>query len=1158
MSAAWSSARAGKGSIVHLDGPPGAGKSSLLTRFLDQARRPDDRALVVLARCSDAPEGQRHGVVEELILRVAEGVRAVDEGEDDGALPWLLPGGAFLAAAADLALLPDAGEARPERARVFADVLLDVARAHPVLVALDDARRADRASRAVVEALAEGLKTPGNHRLLVLLASSSPLADPEAPPDPGWYPDPTAVLPLEPLGEDVLRAQAATRLARYGKPKPSYLQALLDASRGNPQVLDGLIGLSERAGAFEQGAVDDPGLTARPGFPVLAALARGALVPLPPAVRADLQAAAVAGPRFDAAILGEVWGVDAAAAQARIVALQATGLVGPDGDGASFVAAGVAAHFAASLPDERRHELLARVAGVLCRTADARLKAVDASDLFDVTQTWSDGRSTVGGLNEALDLLQVAARHFAAAGRLVEAAEAAVALVEGFFGRATLPQLSGRHIRKSDRERRRQLSAALAEAAAWLERAREPLRGAVDEALLAVDVRRLAAEARFRASVGDFASARQDAVAAVTLAGHLPALDRRLDAGRTLVEVCYGAGDGAAGRRAMVELIRQADAAPDEQAVAVYEWLAELTARWEWVGLHDRLFAFFVARLEARGATKAAVKARVERLATALVAEDGPHLDALGEEVEAAAREAGHLAALAEMLARAGADVIRGLVERHFDGLSGEFFPPDLEGEDAGAEPLRRQLARSTGMLATADALAEASGEPLARLRVLHGTLQVLFEGRERLLELMERWAPAHGETRPPRLAEVAELVEQGFFSVTHAEDQSERILALASELGLHQLLADTAYEALERGLPAAAREPERYVELARASYEEVDDVYGLITLAMVMMRMAERTGADAEAPARAAERLLAERGAALLPDQRAFVHMQLAERLLMTGGDAAVAAEHLERAIGGYDEVGEVDQVQLASEMLREVYGKLGDLGRYRALRARFRAVEERRLGVDPLGLEMRIEHLLNLAGHEADDVKAIEMVERCVALFARLPDGTMRIDECFVEISKICRRRADEAQTEGGFEDWLHRSLEAVRAAAGINRSLGNHHRVFEEYHELFDDLLGMGATEEYLRARAESRELAFEAGNLDELIYLFEEHLQLEPGEPVDPAALAEARAYFEALLRYLRGLGADRHARRLRERFVSFLGEIGELDLARAYGLTDLPS
>ena len=40
------------------------------------------------------------------------------------------------------------------------------------------------------------------------------------------------------------------------------------------------------------------------------------------------------------------------------------------------------------------------------------------------------------------------------------------------------------------------------------------------------------------------------------------------------------------------------------------------------------------------------------------------------------------------------------------------------------------------------------------------------------------------------------------------------------------------------------------------------------------------------------------------------------------------------------------------------------------------------------------------------------LEMVEDCVQLFSRVPDGTTRIDECFVEISKICRRRAERSK--------------------------------------------------------------------------------------------------------------------------------------------------
>jgi hypothetical protein len=715
--------------------------------------------------------------------------------------------------------------------------------------------------------------------------------------------------------------------------------------------------------------------------------------------------------------------------------------------------------------------------------------------------------------------------------------------------------------RRAERERRRQLSASLTEAAAWLDLAR---RSGRTPTLLAVDVRRLVAQARLRAAVGDFAQARQDAATALMLAGHLgetqgPGPSPLLEAARVQVEVCYGAGDNAAARRAAAELVALAERTPvgegSDPAVEVFAWLAEISARWEWVGLHDRIFPFLIEHLEKRGAARAAVKARVDRLSGALMGEEGSFLEQLIEEMEAAARAHNEVPALAECLTRTAADVIRSLVDRHFDALSGEFFPPDLESEEAGPEPLRKQLARSVRLLDQADALAELSEQPLARLRVLHGTLQVAFEARERLAELMNQWSPViDAGTAPPRLAELAELLDRGFLSMPNAEALSERIIALAGQLGLHQLLADTAYEALERGLPSAARDPARLMALAHEGYTRIDDVYGLVTLHLVALRTAERLGAPVEPHVEAAETLLAERGTHLLPDQRAFAHQQLGEWRLQPphrGGpsgrkkaDPAAAAHHLEEAIRGYDEVGEVDQVQIAGELLREVYGKLGDLGRYRALRARFRAVEERRLGVDPLGLEMRIEHLLNLAGHEHDDVKAIEMVERCVALFARVPDGTTRIDECFVEISKICRRRADEAQTEGGFQDWIQRSLEAVRTAAAINRSLGNHHRVFEEFHELFDDLLGLGAAGEYFQARAECRELAFESGNIDELTYLFEEHVQIDPEAGFDPGNLPEARAYFEALQRYLRGLGADRHATRLRQRFLAFLKDIGE--------------
>jgi hypothetical protein len=281
-------------------------------------------------------------------------------------------------------------------------------------------------------------------------------------------------------------------------------------------------------------------------------------------------------------------------------------------------------------------------------------------------------------------------------------------------------------------------------------------------------------------------------------------------------------------------------------------------------------------------------------------------------------------------------------------------------------------------------------------------------------------------------------------------------------------------------------------------------------------------------------------------PEQRAYVRVRLGERLLLTTSTLAEATHHLEQAVADYDQIGEVDQVQLIGGMLREVYRKLGDLGRYRALRTRFRALDARTPGADPLGLEMRIEHLLNQARREPDPQKSIPMLERCVALFTRLKDGIPRVDECFVEISKICRRCADGAQSEAGFTDWIRRSLDAVRTAAGINKSLGNLHRLFEEYHELFDDLLAIGATAEYQVARAEIRELAFTAGHLNELCYLFDEQMQPDPHGAFPPGHLPETRAFFAALEHHMLGLGATRAAEQLRGRFSEHMKAFGAFE------------
>ncbi|MGK0361879.1 MAG: hypothetical protein ACI9U2_004199, partial [Bradymonadia bacterium] len=707
------------------------------------------------------------------------------------------------------------------------------------------------------------------------------------------------------------------------------------------------------------------------------------------------------------------------------------------------------------------------------------------------------------------------------------------------------PMIGGPAVRLSDRARRRQLSAALMEARFELDAARD------DPRTRALNARHLAARARFRAAMGEFDAAGHDVTTALSFADPDAAL--RVRVLRAQVEVFYASGRFIKGRAALLSLSRATDDLPAEDAGAALRWLVEVVGRWEWPGLHDRLMPYLIERIEARGLTRHAVQARVERLAAAVT-----HVDAAltAELLDATVRqiaESAHVAEGADLLARCAADIVREAVDRHYDILSGEFFPPDFDGdEEQSVSDLRAQLSLPIELFDHAAELAAGAADPVGRVRVITRILHGIIDARERLTELLERWQP-HAEDGPPprRIAELEDSLEQGFFNLDSVQSLVDQVLAIARPLGLHQLVADTAYEALERGLPDAMLHPERYLEIAREAYVILEDAYGLCTLSLVELRHAERLGLDAQGHVQAITDLIEARGTTMAPEQRAYVRVRLGERLLLSVDRLGEAAHHMEHAVADYDEIGEVDQVQLIGSMLREVYRKRGDLGRYRALRARFRGLEARTPGADPLGLEMRIEHLLNQARRELDPPRAISIIERCIALFSRLPGGTPRVDECFVEISKICRRCADQSQSEAGFTDWVRRSLDAVRTAAGINKGLGNLHRLFEEYHELFDDLLAIGALDEYREARNEIRELAFTVGNLSELSYLFEEQLQPDPSGDWPVGHLAETQAFYTALHHHMRGLGADSHAEALKAKLVKHLNALDRTDLAELY-------
>ncbi len=1157
--------------MVHLVGPVGSGKTAVLEGLLARAGAPEAADAAVLgARCLDhtVVQSSERGVIEELVVRVVEGVRAIEVSRDeeagaptDAEVPWLLPGTDFLAAVTSLSSLPDGArnEGSPDRAQVYADLLLDVARDHPVLLAVDDAQRMDEPSRRLVEALCAGVEEAPAARLLLVIASAEPLRDPDAAPAEAWRPAPGAIWPVPLADPPTLTQRVEARLARYGEPDPDFVRRVVEAAAGNPLVSDALVDLAERGGGLRgrRGPVGDADLESRPGYRGLLALGRGEIPAMPANVRADLQAAAVLGPGVDVELLASLWQVPQAAAQARVNALCATGLVAHRGAGRfAFLSTELVAHLHGTLPTADRASLDARAARLLRAAAPP----IDPEPRGhpDVTETWSETRRRDRRLRDALERLWSAARHFARAGRHAAAAEAAITFAERLFdGSGSYLYLVGRFGRREDRAHRYRLYAALTEAGWRLDLAKAEPGSALDPELIAVEVRVLVTRARLKQVMGDFASARAAADSAVDLARHLADQRLRLEAVCARLEVCYNAGDHNAGRQSLAALLAELPRAPRDEAVRRYGWIAEAIARWEWPGLHDRLFLYVADQLDRLDAHREVIKARVERFTASLEQPPGqPDNELLGRIAEYA-QARGESAWLAELLALEAADLIQNVVEAHYDSLSGEFYPPDLADEGFGPRlrPLRERLEPLCVLPARADAIAATHDQRVARLRVLNTTLGVIYETRERFAWLLDRWLPEFaGGPVPVRLQELLDVMEHGFFDLENIEDLTNQTILLARKLELDQVLADTIYDALDRDLPTAARRSGSLFEVARTAYERVGDAYGLITLALVEIRYQERSGESSAATLEAARTTLQERASELSAEQRAFVHQRFGE-LLLGERRRDAATGHLEEALSLYDAVGDMEHLHRVGDALRDLYRDQGDLGRYRALRERFRALDRRTPGFDPLGLESRIEHLLTLARQSADDEAAIQIVERCVDLFRHMPDGTTRIDECFVEISKICRRRADEAATEEGFLDWRRRSLDAVRTAAQINLELGNYRRLFEEHYELFDDLMALGQYEDYLRARAASRQIAFEVGDVAELFSLFEEHLQYDPDEGYDFGRLPEVRGFYEGMVRYLLGLGATREAEGLRDTFARFLLAAGFTELADHYRLSE---
>ncbi|MEE2786298.1 MAG: AAA family ATPase [Myxococcota bacterium] len=1166
--AQWNEARVGNGAILHIAGSVGCGKSAALDQFLEHARKDEEGAVIVSARCGDRTlvRSSDHGELEDLVARIAEGVRVIEADVSPSAtatgrqsVQWLLPGVDFLTAATRLSALPTkgAGGSGPSRARIYADLLLDIAREHPILLILDDVHRTDPASKALLDVIGTALATARSARLLLVAAGTNSIES-EGATAPTWKPASCLNFHYKGLESEEIQALVHRRLEPHFGLDAEIIQAILDHAKQNPLFAHALVGLVERTIVDRDGQSEPISLehmASTPEWQGITQLCRGQWPSLRADVLADLRTAAVVGERFTPQIMADLWSVPLEAAIIRTDGLCSTGLVTAQGDELVFLSGEMAHQLAKNVPDEPRQELHAHIGSVLRSRSRRKEFSLDTvSSVLDVTETWRETFRRDRNIKDELDALWAAAHHFASAKRHTSAAEAAVTLVESLFeSSGGQPYLAGRFGRRADRERRHRIYAALTEASAQLELAERELSPVEHEELIAIRIRLLTVRSRFKEVMGDFTEAARTADVAQELAHCYGDTLTKLTALRAQLEVRYASGDINAAREGLSRLLTELDTASRPEALPIYVWLAEAIGRWEWPGIHNRLFPVLLDRVVALKAHQEAIRVCLQWLNSTVQTGDPAAVEMLLEQMIVRAQGMGETAFFTEELARAAAEMTHLRVDAHFDLLSGEFYVPDLFGEGHGpiTPPLPVTLERPIQLLDIAEKMSVESDNKLAQLRVATTKLGTIYEVRERLAELLARWNPVHTDEQPIRLVEMVEMLNEGFMCIEEAERLSENIIVLADDLDLKQCMADTVYEALDRELPSAMRRADTLFSVARENYEALGDAYGLLTLSLVEMRHNANQGKDVMTILEGGLSILNECADQLSIEQTAFIHLRYGEVFLNDDANSTRAVSHLEQALRLYDRLGDIDNVQVVAELLREIYRTQGDLARYRSIRERFRVLERPMPGIDPLGLELRIEQLLSLARQESDDEKAIEMVERCVQLFGRMPDGTTRIDECFVEISKICRRRADEAQTEQGFQGWLQRSLEAVQIAASINRSLGNYFRVFEEIHELFDDLLGLGYYEEYVRIRAENRDLAFAVGNIAELLYLFEEHLQYTNEANASVVREGEVRGFYEALVRYLLGLGAIDDALSIQTAFVSFLMATGQNELAEHY-------
>lgn len=296
----WEQVRNGEPQHVLLRGETGIGKTTLIERFATSVAL--EGAAVARVKCYELERELPFGVIGGLVNHLLELPGASATPPEQLAELGRLVGKVRQRYPSLPAPLPSAGEsARLLFTEAVMALVAAVAEEHPVVLAIDDIHLADATSLAVLHLLLRRIDTLP---LMVLLTSSSALQS-ETPGARRFVDSADSIaltqLHLGPLPQEDAAELLDALVAQGEDPGPTLRRAMLAGARGNPMVLELLIGDWRRRGdeclALSLGAMTSTART--PPSEAFRRLVDHTLTALDPESRAVAELGAILGQRLN-------------------------------------------------------------------------------------------------------------------------------------------------------------------------------------------------------------------------------------------------------------------------------------------------------------------------------------------------------------------------------------------------------------------------------------------------------------------------------------------------------------------------------------------------------------------------------------------------------------------------------------------------------------------------------------------------------------------------------------------------------------------------------------------------------------------------------------------------------------------------------------------